>query len=824
MTLLLAALLAAQAPAADRPPRCEALYQEGRRLYFDGRFEEARGSFRAAQACAREERGHDDTLSQRYEGLCFQYEDRLDEALVLFRAAAEELILQERSRHGGELPETDTSAADALNNVGWALHLTGDDAAARVELERALALAPDAPVDRAFGVWVSGRIRTNLAVVTGALGDASSADAELRRIVATESGDRMNRTRALEHLGRLEESWGDFEAALARYEEALATGEAALRDAAPTPYNRAYLVGALSRLGLLRERLGRTEAVHVALDRALATARELGTRHLIAQVLLDRGRLARESGDLDSARASHEEALALATSARLEPDEALALAELGWDALGQGDAEAALALFERALHSKAVSASPEIAGGVHSGIARARERLGQLGPAAEHDDLAVDAVESVRLGTLAELRRLGFWRLRQGVFRSAIALRHRRLVDSGDARHAERALELAEQARSRTLLDLISRGVVPVGPEGEGHAWTVARLRAELLTGDSGLVAFTLDEPRSWAWILTRDACLMAALPGRGEIEHAVRSWRKRIVSGAPYAAAARADAARLYTLVLSPLASRLEPLRRLVIAGDGVLHLVPFEALEDEGGRLVLERHVVSYAPSASVAGALRARRSTRATAAVRLLAYAAPPSEALGPLPLARREAQAIAALFPAGGADVRQGAQASESWLKHADLGRYGTLHFATHGTYDDRAPGRSALVLAPGQGEDGLLQVREIASLPLRARLVSLSACDTGLGEVVTGEGVVGLARAFLNAGADAVAMTLWRIPDASTADLMRRFYAHMRAGRPAAEALREAKLELRRDRVSRRAPFHWAGVVLSGDAEGGLPAF
>jgi tetratricopeptide (TPR) repeat protein len=824
MTLLLAALLAAPVSAAGRPPRCEALYQEGRRLYFEGRFAGARGSFRAAQACAREEWGQDDTLSQRYEGLCFQYEDRFAEALALFRAAADTLVAQERSRHGGELPEEDTSAADALNNVGWALHLRGDEAAARVELERALALAPAAPIDPAFGVWIQGRIRTNLAIVTAALGDPSAADTELRRVVATESGDRMNRTRALEHLGRLEESWGDFEAALARYEEALATGEAALREAAPTPYNRAYLVGALSRLGFLRERLGRPDSAREALDRALATARELGTRHLVAQVLLDRGRLARENGDLDSALASHEEALALATSARLEPDEALALAELGQDALVRGDAAAALLLFERALASKAVSEAPEIAVAVRSGIARAREQLGQLGSAAEQDDLAVAAVESVRLGTLAEPRRLGFWRLRQGVFRSAIALRYRLLVDSRDARHAERALELAEQARSRTLLDLISRGVVPVGPEGEGHAWTVARLRAELLTGDSGLVAFALDEPRSWVWVLTRDACLMAALPGRGEIELAARAWRERIVSGAPYGAAARAEAARLYTLVLSPLASRLDPLRRLVIAGDGVLHLVPFEALEDEGGRLVLERHVVSYAPSASVAGALHERRSARATTAVRLLAYAEPPSEALGPLPLARREAQAIAALFPAGAADVRQGAQASESWLKRADLGRYGTLHFATHGTYDDRAPGRSALVLASGQGEDGLLQVREIASLSLRAGLVSLSACDTGLGEVVTGEGVVGLARAFLHAGADAVAMTLWRVPDASTAELMRRFYTHMRAGRPAAEALREAKLELVRGRASRRAPFHWAGVVLSGEAEGGLPAF
>ena len=712
--------------------------------------------------------------------------------------------------------------ADALNNVGWALHLSGDDTAARVELERALALAPDTAAQRASGVWIHGRIRTNRAVVTGALGDAAAADAELRRIVAMASADRMNRTRALEHLGRLEESWGDFEAALALYEEALATGEAALRDAAPTPYNRAYLVGALSRLGFLRERLGRTASAREALDRALATARELGTRQLIAQVLLDRGRLARESGDLDSAVASHDEAHALATSARLEPAEALSLAELGWDALVRADAETALALFERALVSRAVSGEPATLAAVRSGMARARERLGQGGAAAEQDDRAVDAIESVRLGALAEARRLGFWRQRQGVFRSAIALRHRLLVDTGAVQHAERALELAEQARSRTLLDLISRGVVPVGPEGEGRAWTLERLRAELLPEGTGLVAFALDEPHSWAWVLTRDLCFMTALPGRERIESAVRAWRRRIASADPYGPAAHAEAARLFALVLSPLASRLERLRRLVIAGDGALHLVPFEALEDESGRLVLEGHVVSYAPSASVAGALHARRSTRATAEARLLAYAEPPS-LLGPLPLARREVQAIAALFPPGASDVRQGARASESWLKHAELGRYGNLHFATHGTYDDRAPGRSALVLAPGQGEDGLLHVREIASLSLRAGLVTLSACDTGLGEEVNGEGVVGLARSFLHAGADAVAMTLWRIPDASTSALMRRFYARMRAGEPAAAALRGAKLELLRGSTSRRAPFHWAGVVLSGDASGDLAA-
>ena len=672
MTLLLALVLAAQAGPAGRPPRCEALYQEGRRLYFEGRFAEAREGFRGAQACAREEWGREDTLSQRYEGLCFQYEDRLDEALTLFRAAATAIEAQERAA-GWAPPRPSSALADALNNVGRLLHLQGDYVAARAELERALALAPDAPVDRAFGVWIRGRTLTNLAIVTAALGDPSSAHRALGEVVVTASGDRMNRTRALEHLGRLEESWGDLEAALARYEEALATGEAALREDAPVPYNRAYLVGALSRLGLLREQLGRTRAAREALDRALAIARELGTRQLVADVLLDRGRLARDGGDLASALASHEEALALAASASLEVVEARALGELGRDRLAGGDPTEALALFERALASKAASAAPEVAGALRSGIARARERLGENGPAAEQDDLAVDAVESVRLGAISEARRLGYWRLRQGVFRSAIALRHRLLLESGEVRHAERALELAEQGRSRTLLDLISRGIVPVGAESGGSTFSVERLRAELVTADGGVVAFVLDEPQSWAWVLTRDLCAMAALPGRAQIERAASAWRRRLASGAPYGPAGRAEARRLHAMLLSPLAASLSPLRRVVIVGDGVLNLVPFEALEDEGGRLLLERDVVSYAPSASVAAALHGRHSARPPPGTRLLACAEPPSPAFGPLPLARTEAEQIAALFPPGASVVRRGREASERWLKRAALDR-------------------------------------------------------------------------------------------------------------------------------------------------------
>ena len=356
----------------------------------------------------------------------------------------------------------------------------------------------------------------------------------------------MNRTRALEHLGRLEESWGDLEAALARYEEALATGEAALREDAPVPYNRAYLVGALSRVGLLRQRLGRTAAAVEALDRALATARELGTRQLVADVLLDRGILARESGDLHAALASHEEALALAAEARLEVALARALGELGWDRLAGGDPAAALALFERALDSKAARESPEIAGRAALGDRAGpraprgdgpRRRAGRPGGGRDRVRAPGNAVRGAPPGLLAAAPG-GLPQRDRPAAPAARRLGRASATRSGPSSSPSR--------RARAPCSTSSAGAsCRSASEGDGRAWTVERLRAGLLAGDVGVVAFALDEPQSWAWVLTRDACAMAALPGRGEVERAATEPgdRRRRVGRVPYGRAARAEA-----------------------------------------------------------------------------------------------------------------------------------------------------------------------------------------------------------------------------------------------------------------------------------------
>jgi CHAT domain-containing protein len=175
-----------------------------------------------------------------------------------------------------------------------------------------------------------------------------------------------------------------------------------------------------------------------------------------------------------------------------------------------------------------------------------------------------------------------------------------------------------------------------------------------------------------------------------------------------------------------------------------------------------------------------------------------------------------RAIAGLFGRAGEQLDRH-QATEPALARARLSDAAILHFATHALVDERQPERSGLALTPAPpGSDGLLQTREVYRLYAPVALVTLSACETALGQHVTGEGMIGLARAFFYAGASAVLASLWNVNDASTATLMTAFYERVRAGDPLDVAAQRAKLALLAgDRYAH--PYHWAPFVLSGHA-------
>ena len=186
--------------------------------------------------------------------------------------------------------------------------------------------------------------------------------------------------------------------------------------------------------------------------------------------------------------------------------------------------------------------------------------------------------------------------------------------------------------------------------------------------------------------------------------------------------------------------------------------------------------------------------------------------------PLPGAVREAHAIAALFP--GATVFTGDEASEERLQQlnarGDLTQFRYLLFSTHGYLSTEAPALSSIVLRqPGsQGADGYVTAAEWVGYSLRSDLTVLSACETGLGKEVAGEGVMGLPYALFVAGNRNTLLSLWKVPDASTAEFMVRFFRKLRAGTNQVTALAQTKREMMQS-ARFRDPIHWAGFVLYG---------
>jgi CHAT domain-containing protein len=156
---------------------------------------------------------------------------------------------------------------------------------------------------------------------------------------------------------------------------------------------------------------------------------------------------------------------------------------------------------------------------------------------------------------------------------------------------------------------------------------------------------------------------------------------------------------------------------------------------------------------------------------------------------------------------------GADATEANLKRLPLDQFRLIHFATHAEVDERAPGRSAIALAAGGGEDGFVTGRDLGALHLDADLVMLSGCSTALGLIVGGEGVLGLTGPLLEAGAHSVIATLWPVSDRGSAEFVKHFYDSLASGAAATDALRLAQL----DAIHRGAPpREWAAFVLTGD--------
>jgi CHAT domain-containing protein len=283
----------------------------------------------------------------------------------------------------------------------------------------------------------------------------------------------------------------------------------------------------------------------------------------------------------------------------------------------------------------------------------------------------------------------------------------------------------------------------------------------------------------------------------------------------------------------------------RILVAPDGILNLLPFEALRDDRDQYLLKSRTISYVPSGTILDMLRRGQlppsAPKPLLAVGDVAYEnqggaskrlpTPTSVrgriergladlsgiALNDLPQTREEVEEIAKIVGPD-AVILLAKDATETAFKKEPLDQFRVLHLAVHGFADTQYPERSALVLGadPKSGDDGLLQVREIIRLHLNAEMTTLSACDTGVGKLQGQEGISNLVEAFLVAGSKSVVASLWSADDTSASALMELFYQRLAQGESTSSALRNAKLDLLAKYGDQLSPFYWAAFITVGE--------
>ncbi|MBN1938029.1 MAG: CHAT domain-containing protein, partial [Candidatus Aminicenantes bacterium] len=275
-----------------------------------------------------------------------------------------------------------------------------------------------------------------------------------------------------------------------------------------------------------------------------------------------------------------------------------------------------------------------------------------------------------------------------------------------------------------------------------------------------------------------------------------------------------------LYRTLIAPGIKETCP--RILIVPDDVLHYLPFETIRPPAGSHWLGAETeIAYAPSLSSLAEIEKRADQRRPPHLDFFAVAAADPEVAedqGSFRYRSEEVDEISKLFRPGRCVLLKGEEAGEANLKRSPLSDARIIHFAAHGTIDEQKPVRSAIILGdePGSDEDGRFQAREVYDLRLNAGLVVLSSCRSAAGKLLRGEGIIGLSRAFLFAGASAVLMSLWPVDEEATRHLMGRFYFHLKDGHTASASLRLAKTEMI-DSTHFSHPYFWAGFVVAGAA-------
>ena len=716
------------------------------------------------------------------------------------------------------------NVAEVLSNYARLLGDAGEAARGQALCERAIRIARsrnDARIEASLQFTRADLLRLQGRFTEAARGFSTSA--ALNEV----AGNPRELMLALNSLGRVWNNLQDPVRALPPLERAVA-----LADSLGDSRNGGYVLNDLAIA--LRLAGDEREAARRAL-RACDQAVAAGDSALVHDVCVTLGLIAaRERRDLPAARAW------LGRASRANPGLPVErrtsdLIDQGHVATEEGRAEEAEDFYRQALDLAERSGLPDPLWLAMIGMGDVAERRGRFTEALAWDRRAATLIDTLRARQREERGSVALFSGRLYPYEALIHLLGKLDARFPDSAYAAEAFLWAERARARAFLDLVQASgasAAAVTPLGLGQA------RALLASDREVLLEYSLGDSSSSLWVVTRRAWRRITLPPRPALQARAAILRRGLADPASAEARATRNAARaLYRALVEPAEPLLEGVTHLIVAPDGPLALVPFEALlardVPESGALprgvfLVERFDVSYTPSATALATRGAGpASDRALVALGDPSFApdssagdvtgpGPDERTLPPLPNTAAEVEVLRTL--AGGrtcVTLTRARATRTNLLALPELSRAQVVHLATHGEADEVEPDRSGLWLAREGVAPGFLSVGDIMKLRLGADLVTLSACETGLGRLERGEGVLGLARAFLAAGARSVVVSLWRVNDRSTARLMERFYRPLLArGKARERALAEAKRALLADPET-RSPFYWAPFVLMG---------
>jgi len=367
---------------------------------------------------------------------------------------------------------------------------------------------------------------------------------------------------------------------------------------------------------------------------------------------------------------------------------------------------------------------------------------------------------------------------------------------------------------------------------------TLYEAQRKLLDFNTAFFAYCIGKEHSYAFVITKKDFRIFPLPSRENIQMQVSDYLKVI-----------SDKENKNFQLGHELFSKLvlpgldKSIKNIIFIPDDILHFLPFETLITHKEKIdwLIKDYKIAYAPSiSSLREIIQRKKSNGPKPRMDILAFGDPffgPWEAgengsdifqnyytsdafnFFRLKYSGFEIDKISSLFKKRKRKVFRREEASKEQLINHNLDDYKIIHFATHSIIDEKIPARSSIVLSLDEDltQDGFLQMREIYNLKLNSDLVTLSSCQTGLGEFIKGEGIEGINRAFFYAGTSSVLMSLWAVNDQASYQLMERFYFHLRSSESIMSALRKAKLEMI-DSNALSHPYYWAAFIVSGKAD------